>query len=165
MIQNWWRQYTQMQWERKILWTAVGLSIPPLVAAFIWQSSGTPEPVPTGGGIASIDTYIPKGHVLVPIEVTNQEALDSIMGQFALVDLFQGESPSQQRPVAKNVRILRAPQNPQHFAILVPDRDVDGIMKYGGAFTVVVKRMGQAGTEFVKESKQVRRKVVYDGGT
>lgn len=164
MIYKWWRHYTQLQWERKILWTAAGISLIPIVAAFLWQSSApTPAQAGSTDEAASIDTFIPKGHVLIPIDVINNEALDSIVGRFAMVDLFHGEGPTQ-RPVARNVRLLRAPQNPSHFAILVPDRDADSVMKFGGSFTVIVKRMGGAGTEFVKGKTKTKRKVVYDGG-
>src|SRR5690349_14215407 len=34
--------------------------------------------------IAGLDTFIPKGFVLVPIDVQNYEALDSILGKYGL---------------------------------------------------------------------------------
>ena len=37
------------------------------------------------------DTYIPKGHTLVPIEIANYKSLDSIIGKFGVVDLRFGK--------------------------------------------------------------------------
>ncbi len=105
---------------------------------------------------------IPRGFVLVPIEVQNYEALDSILGRFGNVDLFQAGGESQ-KLVARNVRILRAPQNPSHFAILVTEDKAGEILKSGGVFTVIVKRPENDGTEFVNNEKTKRRKIVYEG--
>lgn len=146
-----------LAWEKKILLYAGVISLIPLLGLTL--SSAPPPPKTT---MSEVDTLIPKGFVLIPIEVQNYEALDSILGRFGVVDLFQSVSESQ-RLVARNIRILRAPQNPTHFAVLVAEEKVDEILKGGGLFTVVVKRPGQDGTEFVNQKKSLRRKIVYEG--
>lgn len=156
--------YVKMPWEKKILWTAFGLALFPISVAALWRVE-TPVAEQHGKGTrAQVDTFIPKGFVLVPIEVQNYEALDSILGQFGVVDLFQAEKSGrgQQTLVARNVRILRAPQNPSHFAILAQEADVAGILKSGTPFFVVVKHPEKAGTEFVKGEMSPRRSIVYE---
>src|SRR4051812_35626944 len=58
-----------------------------------------------------IDTLIPAGFVIIPIDVQNYESLDSLLGKFGVGDLFKGEGKNG-RLVARNIRILRAPKNP-----------------------------------------------------
>lgn len=133
------------------------LSLLPLFAS-LW-----PDPPPATRAEA-LDTHIPKGYVLVPIEVQNFEALDSILGRYAFVDLFRSDGNKRtQGPIAQNVRLLRAPRNPSHFAVLLPEKDSAEILSYSGPYFVIVKRPG-GGMEIVKpEVKKTRRKIIYGG--
>lgn len=160
-----WLVYSDWKWEKKILFSAAGLSLLPLVALSLWTQE--PDVQDAHRRALDVDTYIPKGFVLVPIEVRNYEALDSVLGKFALVDLYQGGSSDSPRQhlVGRNVRLLRAPQNPSHFAVLVQESDVAGLIHAGAQFTVTVKRPGEAGTQFVKDSVKSSRKIVYEGGS
>ncbi len=166
MIEKWKGRFKKLGWDRKVLLSAALLSAIPALAAVLIQRSGEPTAAGPHEPSVGVDTLIPQGYVLVPIEVQNYEALDSILGRFGIVDLFQGGlEPSQnQGLVARNVRILRAPQNPAHFAILIREEEVARVLKSGGIFTVIVKRPSAAGTEFVNTVKQKRRKIVYEGG-
>ena len=135
-IQVW---LAELGWEKKVLLYATILALVPALALALKPA----EPTLTQQEIEREDvtTMIPRGFVLVPIEVQNYEALDSILGKFGVVDLFQAgdEQGNKQNLVAKNVRLLRAPQNPTHFAILIEEKEVSGILRNGGIFTVVVK--------------------------
>lgn len=153
----------KLGWDKKVLLYAAVLSLVPVLGMLL---SRAPEPLPMERiESRAVDTMIPKGFVLVPIEVQNYEALDSILGQFGVVDLFQAgpAEGTSQTLVARNVRILRAPHNPTHFAILIVEDEVPRVLKHGGIFTVIVKRPEDVGTEFVKSHKQKRRTIVYEG--
>jgi hypothetical protein len=158
-----WRYYVSCQWEKRVLWTAAGLSLIPLAAASLVRPQPVPSEAPIEKSAGQVDTYIPKGFVLVPIEVQNYDALDSILGQFAVVDLLQNSNPRSPQPhlVARHVRILRAPKNPSHFAVLVEESAVAQVLKFGSQFTVIVRRPEKSGTEFVKDSPH--RSIVYEG--
>ena len=145
-----------------MVWSAAALALIP-----IGLSALRSAPPTTTGDPAGVDTFIPRGFVLVPIEAENYEALDSILGPFGWVDLFQGGGDGGERHlVAQNVRLLRAPNNPSHFAVLIPERRAPQILKAGGSFVVVVKRPGQDGTVFVdspvRAGKPARRRITYD---
>lgn len=101
-------------------------------------------------------TFIPDGFVLVPIEIANYEALDSILGNHGVVDLYRpNENPSLPPiKVAERVKILRAPLNPQRFAVLAPESESPGLVSYPGAFTVAVQNPKNSGTRFVKGASQ-----------
>jgi hypothetical protein len=160
--EKWKSSFHRLGWERRLLLSAALLSAIPAVGRMLMQSPADPAPVERA---AAVDTLIPKGFVLVPIEVQNYESLDSILGRFGIVDLFQAgsESGPSRRLVARNVRILRAPQNPSHFAVLIREQDVSRVLQLGGLFTVIVKRPRNNGTEFVNTEKPKRRKIVYEG--
>ncbi len=105
------------------------------------------------------DTYIPSGFVLVPIEIQNIEGLDSILGQFGVVDLFQPalEGQNRGRLVARRLKILRAPLNPSHFAVLAPEHQASEIVRHVGPFFVVIQNPKETGTHFVKEKVRTSR--------
>lgn len=90
----------------------------------------------------SVDTFIPAGFVLVPIEIENQSALDGIIGNAAIVNLFpvarQGEKRNR-RPVAEHVRLLRAPLNPSQFAVLVDENLAPELVRQEGPFFVMIE--------------------------
>jgi hypothetical protein len=141
--------------QRKQLGLAVALCLAAGLLAFIWdqranESTDTLKPEPES--VEEAATYIPEGFVLVPIEVANFESLDSILGKFGVVDLFVASEDSRGRPrkIAERVKILRAPLNPDHFAVLVPDNESQKIVAYSGALTVVVQNPKRAGPNLVK---------------
>lgn len=110
----------------------------------------------------SLDTYIPEGFVLVPIEVQNYESLDLVIGKFGVVDLYQSSDVKSERPkpIAKAIKILRSPMNPSLFAVLAPDDQAHIIVKHPGPFQVVVQNPKQVGTNFMKERKKKSRRII-----
>ncbi len=111
-----------------------------------------------------VDILIPEGQSLVPIEVTNYETLDSLLGTYGVVDLFfvDPTKPETGKKIASMVKILRAPKNPSHFAVLVPARLAQHILQYQGPFTVSVQNPKyQTGTLFEKRSLRKSR-IVYE---
>ncbi len=111
-----------------------------------------------------IDTYIPKGYVLVPIEVQNHESLDSVIGQYGVVDLYLTSDLKSQksRPVAKAVKLLRAPKNPSQFGVLVPEDQAPSLVVESLPFYVVVQRPDRGGTTFEKVRSKPHSRVVYE---
>lgn len=153
--------FGRQHWDKRMLLSAAVLAAMPIAFSLL-RSEPAPAPVKTD---SSADTHIPRGFVLIPIEAQNYEALDSVLGRFGVVDLYQGvKGAADQRLVARNVRLLRAPHNPSHFAVLVPESEASHVLRQGGVFTVIVKRRSESGTEFVKETSRGRRSIVYEGG-
>jgi hypothetical protein len=111
---------------------------------------------------ASVDTLIPAGFILIPIEVQNYESLDSLLGQYGVVDLFRGEG-GKGTLVARNIKILRAPQNPAHFAVLAPENEATRILSQQGSFYVALKRPNEVGTHIVNDSSHSARRIQFDG--
>lgn len=95
-----------------------------------FSSSPTPDPSP-------IDTFVPTGFVLVTLQLTNGDSIDSMMGNYGMVDLYPAasnnfilsdpdKSATSQKtlspsPIATHLRIIRAPNNQKLFGVLVPE--------------------------------------------
>lgn len=144
--------------DRRKLWLALALITASLVVSGVWDYRRSLVPAEVSTQPESVETaatYIPDGYVLVPIEVANFESLDSILGKFGVVDLFVGSDDPKVRPrkLAERVKILRAPLNPSHFAVLVPDSESQKIVGYSGALTVVVQNPAKSGLSFVRDVK------------
>jgi hypothetical protein len=140
------------------------------IVVLIFQTCNHPtktNTIETSNANEGIDLLIPAGQSLVPIEVANYETLDSLLGPYGVVDLFFADpsSPGDGKKIASMVKILRAPKNPSHFAVLVPARLAPQILKYQGPFIVSVQNPKfQMGTKFedtaVKTSR--RSRILYE---
>jgi hypothetical protein len=112
----------------------------------------------------SVDTYIPEGMTLVPIEIQNIEALKSVLGNFGVIDLylpsFEGNQPP--KKIASGVKIMRAPLNPDVFAVLVREENAPQIAQHPGAFFVTVLNPKTQKSKFNKDQKQLRTQIVTE---
>src|SRR4051794_25525844 len=105
----------QMSLQNKILCFSFAIF---LTLYYIVNRSAAPAKEVKAEPAAEADTYIPSGHVLVPIQIENSESLNAVMGPFAIVDLYS-DSSGHNTLVAEKVKLIRAPLNPQQFAVLV----------------------------------------------
>lgn len=102
----------------------------------------------------SMDTFIPSGFVLVPIEVQNLASLDSIVGQFGVVDLY---TDGEKNPLASGLKLIRSPRDPSQFAVMVPEHNSKEIVKYSGKpFMVIVQNPNQTKSEIRKANQKQR---------
>ena len=86
------------------------------------------------------DTLIPAGHVLIPIELANADSVSALMDQYGVVDLYSGSiNMVGAKKLASKVKILRAPLNPNQYAVLVPENLSNHIMSLSGPFWAVVQ--------------------------
>ena len=157
------------QWREREIWLWIGALVLAGAAAFLWDrtQSQSVDPAAQSGHagsdeIAAVDTRIPAGFVLVPIQIANFESLDSILGRTGVVDLFlpsaDGVRPA--RRVAERIRILRSPKDPSHFAVLAPESESHRLVTHEGAFVVAVQNPKARGAAFeIQAGKlQVARK-------
>ena len=93
------------------------------------------------------DTVIPRGYVLVPLEIANIQAVAGLIDQYGVIDLYAG-STNQQNSflVASKIKVMRAPLNPSQYAVLVTEIMSREIMKHRGPFWAVVQNRQSAGT-------------------
>ena len=131
-------------------------------AILAWLSSGSDNEQKTEHSPQDVTTFIPEGFQLIPIEIANYEAVDSVLGQFGVIDLYTAsENDSDSRPLARAVKILRAPLNPNQFAVLVPDPMVSTIVKKGPLYKVVIRNPKASGTRIEKQHRE-QAKIFHD---
>jgi hypothetical protein len=102
------------------------------------NSDDTSKKAPKEG--FDVDTMIPAGFLLIPLELSNAEALASLSGQFSIVDLYaSSEKGKRGLKVAAAVKLLRAPLNPQQFAVLIKEAESSNILGREGPFFAALK--------------------------
>jgi len=101
-----------------------------------------------------VDTMIPAGHLLIPLELSNAESLASLSGKFSLVDLYAaGERGKKGFKIASAVKLLRAPLNPNQFAVLVREDESARIVTHEGPFFAALKNPNEATKARAKSGK------------
>lgn len=150
---------------RKVqLMILIALSTLPLLLETLWKGpSQIPDPKQPP---ESIDTLIPTGSVLIPIEVENSESWTRFSDTRELwTSIDRPGNRDLNRIVAKRLPILRAPLNPQQFAVLAPEEQAQVIVREPGPFWVVVQNPSRFGTQFERvRNKSPHRRIIVDGG-
>ena len=98
------------------------------------------KPAEVRANTPSPDTFIPAGHVLVPIQIENAESVTGLIENFGVVDLYvnKSEGGGYER-VAEKIKLIRAPANPGQFAVLVRAEDSKRLMQIRTSFWVVLQ--------------------------
>ena len=123
------------------------LAMIPLLAILVgWQylASGPKSSADTSSKVesAQADDFIPNGFVLIPVQLENHQSIDSIVGGHAIVNIYKtSESGTAERSqlLGRNLRMVRAPLNPQQFAVLVPENQVDRFVVSQGRLHAVLQ--------------------------
>lgn len=103
----------------------------------------------------SVDTFIPRGFSLVPIEVANADSLASLIGDVGgVVDLYLASTEKQKggSKVGSKLKLLRAPLNPQQYAVLIRDTESSRLLSYTGPFIAVVQNPEETGAQLTSSS-------------
>lgn len=112
------------------------------------KPSETPQP-PSPANENSVDTYIPRGYVLVPIELANANSLGSLLSDTGgVVDLYLPQGKASVK-VASKLKILKAPYNPELYAVLVREQESSKLLSYTGPFVAVVQNPDEKGQKLV----------------
>lgn len=111
---------------------------------------------------AEADTYIPAGHVLIPLEISNIESIKGILGSHGVVDLFRASEDGTHEPrlVAKHVKLIRAPLDREHFAVLVLESEASPILKGLGPIIAVIQNPKAQSTEVFRNAQRTSRVIV-----
>src|SRR5690606_28528020 len=112
----------------------------------------------------SVDTLIPEGMTLVPIEIQNIDALKNIISDFGIVDLYlpSFESNSQPRKIASAIKLMRAPLNSDVFAVLVHEEGATRIAQHPGAFFVTVLNPKTAEGSTIRPKAQRKTQIITE---
>lgn len=151
--------------QHPLKFIGIGVTVAALTLALFSDASSSEPTQPQRNNKKqkfSIDTMIPEGKVLIPIEVQNFESLDSILGNHGVVDLYPVQTLNGQikQPVARAIKIIRASKNSSDFAVLAPESEAPYIVRQPGPFHVVIQNKSRSGTDFVKPRTRPRRIII-----
>lgn len=128
-----------------------------LIMAIFLRVIGSPkETLKAESGPIALETYIPRGYTLVPIEISNLQQLQSMISDRAVVDLFTATSEA---PVAEAVRLVRSPLDPSVFGVLIEDAKTKPLLRHGHEFIVVIKN--RSSQPQIKK-KRKKRSIYYE---
>ena len=110
-----------------------------------------------------IDELIPQGFVLLPIDLVNREALSSIMGSTAVVDILtvHPTTMSPQLKIASRVKLIRTPKNPDFFALLVEEQASSQILSKPGPYFALIQNKKQTKSDFYKDKQKTHLEINY----
>lgn len=118
--------------------------------------------------LLTVDTLIPNGYALVPVELENIAAIASLIEGYGVVDIYLGKSSARtSKKIFQKVKILRAPNNPHAYSLLLPDHLSSVLMQYEGPFFAVIQNKSEASSNpSVEHSVQTKKtvKIEYNGG-
>lgn len=149
--------FSKLLQKKEILLWAVFLLVG-FFAAVNAFSSGPKQVEQTPESPDSLETFIPSGHLLIPIEVANADRLEGVLGQNGIVDLYQpGQNPGERaKLVGKRLRMLRAPMNPQTFAVLLRDAEVDRFLATQGPYIASIRPLQESAHEIARKSSSLQ---------
>ncbi|MBX2987571.1 MAG: hypothetical protein KF802_06715 [Bdellovibrionaceae bacterium] len=140
---NHWRQkILQLIEDRKelLLWL-IFIAIGATAAALSLTMRQAESPAEA---ITSLETFIPRDHLLIPVEIANADKLEGILGANGIVDLYV--VPAEGGParlVGRRLRLLRAPLNPQAFAVLLKESEADRFLSNPGPYIASVRPLNE----------------------
>lgn len=132
-----WAQCSQKYWQ---VITFIFLGIVACLLHFSKAPVSTdlqPLPAPSA---KSADTYIPAGYVLIPIDILNAAGLNNLIGDVGgTIDLYSATANGRRgRLIGQKIKLLKAPLNPDLFAVLVPENESTRILENDGGFIAVI---------------------------
>lgn len=130
-----------------------------------WWAGGSSSAAANSQAAQTLETLIPQGFQLIPIEVANLESLDSVFGQYGYVDLYAAgvRSTSPAKRIVQAVKLLRAPLNPRQFAVLVRSELAADIVRHGPSYFVVVQNLAKPETLVDMRPQSVPSRIVVEG--
>ena len=151
-------------------WTIGGFVALGLIL-MIYQSSPSlePETAPTSFAAdrkvadASIDTFVPVGFVLIPLEIQNSSALSGLIGELGgVIDLYTAAGEGQKSlKVASKIKLVRAPLNADQFAVLVREQNSHLILRHPGPFVALIQNPQAKTTDVVTEESRPQVQIEY----
>lgn len=137
----------------KFIWLVFAI----IVASFLFYKEGKYTNDNNNKPInQSIDTFVPRNHRLVPIQISNVDAVKELIGDFAFVDL---RDIKKHTLVMRSVKLIRSPIGDDIFAVLLRENEVNKLLQNGDHFFVVL-RGPEENSEVATNSKQ--RKIIWE---
>lgn len=104
----------------------------------------------------SLDSLVPKGSVLVPIEISNGKDIINIIGGYGVVDLYAYSSQTNlpEKQAASSLKILPPDTEEGRFLALVPEKEAGLLFEYSDPFYAVIQNPNKKNSKIYKKKKR-----------
>ena len=112
----------------------------------------------------SLDTLIPKGFVLIPIEIINGPDIIQLIGSHGVVDLYAYSDQSQvpEEQAASAVKVLPPDREEGRWTALVPENQISHLFSYSDPFYAVIQNPKKNKAKIYKK-KEKKSLIVIEG--
>ena len=112
----------------------------------------------------SLDQMVPKGFVLVPLEISNGEDLFPFIGAYAVVDLYLDSKNMglPERQIAEQVKIFPPQSEEGLWTALIPEKEVIHLFEYASAFYAVIQNPKKNNSKIYKKQKKASLIVIEE---
>ena len=103
----------------------------------------------------SLDQLVPKGFVLMPIEISNGQDIKNIIGAYGVVDLYAYSKATglPETLVASALKVLPPSTEEGTFTALVPEKSAIYLFDYTEGFYAVIQNPQKTGAKIYKKQK------------
>lgn len=143
-------KFSKVEFRNRLLFAITVIALMPVLFSLWPQNPSIPE------SSTSVDTFIPKGFVLIPIELSNY-GFGLCSRTICLWAFFKRRSGAARAPDRTPCAPPLAPQNPSRFAVLVPETESAKILSGDDAFGNLVPWAGER--ELVNQAPKMKRKL------
>jgi len=109
-----------------------------------------------------LQTDIPRGYNLYALEVDNFEAINSLVGNYALVNLYQVHKSKRAKLALQQVKLIRSPKDPRHFAVLATNEQLETLTSYPGPFKVALQNPNAPNKSIVQKKLTRKRQITIE---
>ena len=113
------------------------------------SSKKTPAP-------PSLDSLVPKGFVLMPLEIRNSPDIQNIIGSYGVVDLYAYSANTGLPEIlaASALKVLPPSTEEGSFTALVPEKSAIHLFSYTESFYAVIQNPQKTGSKIYKKEKK-----------
>ena len=103
----------------------------------------------------SLDHLVPKGFVLMPLEISNAQDIKNIIGSYGVVDLYaySKETGLPETLVANVLKVLPPSTEEGAFTALVPEKSAIHLFDYTEGFYAIIQNVAKTKTKIYKKQK------------
>ncbi|MDE0092169.1 MAG: hypothetical protein OXN83_02650 [Oligoflexia bacterium] len=137
---------------KKYLWQFLILI---LILAGSFASQILPLLSKTAPQESSVDQLVPKGFVLMPIEISNGQDITDIIGSYGVVDLYAYSKITglPETLAASALKVLPPSTEEGDFTALVPEKSAIHLFNYTEAFYAVIQNPLKTGSKIYRKQK------------
>ena len=130
--------------------------------SLILSSSALIKPAETS--LVSLDQMVPKGFVLVPLDISNGADLFSFIGSYGVVDLYLDSQRKglPEKQVASQIKVFPPREEEGLWTALIPEKEVIYLFEYVSSFYAVIQNPKKQKSKIYKKPKKTSLIVIEE---